>query len=114
MDLDQGAQNGGLSAQNNRGNSHAEEGNEEEKQSPPYVKYLDRCKKIGRVGPASVKMDSDSKYGNFNFKTSDYLDLQASSSWASIRANAGVFSGRYYYEATLRTGGTMQLGWCTL
>lgn len=40
--------------------------------------------------------------------------MEALSQFASIRANTAVFSGKYYYEVKLLTGGLMQIGWCTL
>jgi len=42
------------------------------------------------------------------------LDVEAVSGFASIRANTGVFAGRYYYEVNLKSAGLMQIGWSTL
>jgi Kip1 ubiquitination-promoting complex protein 1 len=36
------------------------------------------------------------------------------SSFVSLRANAGVFAGKYYYEVMLKSDGLMQIGWCSL
>lgn len=63
-----------------------------------YISYIDRCKKIGRLGPKEVKLDTKSAYGDVIFAGRDGLDVEAVGSFASIRANTAVFSGRYYYE----------------
>jgi hypothetical protein len=39
------------------------------------------------------------------FPGKDGLDVEATSSIASIRANTGVFLGKYYYEVQLKTSG---------
>jgi Kip1 ubiquitination-promoting complex protein 1 len=44
----------------------------------------------------------------------DDLDVEAISKFSSVRANTGVFSGRFYYEILLKTSGLMQVGWSTL
>lgn len=90
------------------------EDHKEEEKSNIIKTYLDRCKSIGRVGPVAVKMDKKSMYGKVNFKTKENLDIECKSSFGSIRANVGVFSGRYYYEVLLKTDGLMQIGWSTL
>ena len=79
-----------------------------------FENYIDRCKKIGRVGPSEVKIDNKSIYGDVLLTGRDNLDIEAISSFCSVRANVGVFSGRYYYEVQLRTSGLMQIGWCTI
>ena len=78
------------------------------------LSYIDRCKSIGRIGAKESKLDSKSAYGDVIFSGRDNLDVEAISSFASIRANTGVFSGRYYYEVQLKTSGLMQIGWATL
>jgi len=55
-----------------------------------------------------------SAHGQIHFASRDCLDVEAVSSFASVRANAGVFSGRYFYECQLMTSGLMQIGWSTL
>lgn len=82
-----------------------------EKEAPSYI---DRCKKIGRIGGKESKLDKKSAYGDVIFSGRENLDVEAISSFASIRANTGVFSGRYYYEVQLKTSGLMQIGWSTL
>lgn len=42
------------------------------------------------------------------------LDVEALTSYASVKANVAVFSGKYYFEVRLLTAGVMQIGWCTL
>jgi hypothetical protein len=63
-----------------------------------FVSYIDRCKTIGRIGPKESKLDVKSAYGDVIFSGRENLDVEAISSFGSIRANTGVFSGRYYYE----------------
>lgn len=79
-----------------------------------YVSYFSRCKQTGRIGPKETRMDQKSMYGHIHFSGKDHLDLEATSSFVSCRANTGVFSGRFYYEVHLKTDGHMQIGWCTL
>ena len=90
---------------------------EEEKQSSQasrdtgdndqFVSYIDRCKKVGRVGPKVSALDKKSSYGEVLFAGRDQLDVEALGSFASVRANTAVFSGRYYYEVQLKTNGLM-------
>ena len=56
-----------------------------------YTSYVDKCKKIGRVGPKEVKLDTKSAHGDVIFSRSNNLDVEATSRWVSIRANTGVF-----------------------
>ena len=42
------------------------------------------------------------------------LDVEAKSSFVSIRANTAVFSDTFYYEVTLLSDGLMQIGWCSI
>ena len=42
------------------------------------------------------------------------LDVEAKSSFVSVRANTCVFSDTFYYETTLLTDGLMQIGWCSI
>ena len=42
------------------------------------------------------------------------LDIEAKSSFVSIRANTAVFRDCFYYEVTLLSDGLMQIGWCSL
>jgi Kip1 ubiquitination-promoting complex protein 1 len=44
----------------------------------------------------------------------DDVDVEGISKFCSIRANTGVFAGRFYYEVLLKSSGLMQIGWCTL
>ena len=61
-----------------------------------------------------VKLDTKSAYGDVIFSRTNNLDVEATSKFVSIRANTGVFSGKYYYEVQLKTCGIMQLGWSTM
>jgi len=88
--------------------------NQEEVKKSEGLSYLDKCKKIGRIGPKQVRMNKKSAHGKIYFKTIENLDVEAISSFVSIRANVGVFSGRYYYETQIKTSELMQIGWCTL
>ena len=55
--------------------------------------YVQRCKKVGRIGPKEAKLDERSAYGEYVFSDKEHLDIEATSSFVSIRANVGVFSG---------------------
>jgi Kip1 ubiquitination-promoting complex protein 1 len=72
-----------------------------------YISYIDRCKKVGRLGPKEVRIDTKSAFGDVIFAGRDGLDVEAVGSFASVRANTAVFSGRYYYEVLLKTDGLM-------
>jgi hypothetical protein len=77
-------------------------------------RYFAKCKKIGRIGPKVCRLNKKSQYGEALFYGRDELEIEAISSFYSVRANVGVFSGRYYFEVMLKTSGLMQIGWCSL
>ena len=60
--------------------------------------YLERCKKIGRIGPWETKLHRESAYGEAHYHGTEKLELEATSNFYTVRANVGVFSGRYYFE----------------
>ena len=70
------------------------------------MNYYEKCKKAGRIGPKITKIDKKSAYGDVLFGRDD-LDVEGISKFCSIRANTGVFGGRYYYEVLLKTSGLM-------
>ena len=80
---------------------------ESKNEEPRQESYIDRCKKVGRIGPKDTKLDPKSAYGDVIFSGRDELDVEAISSYCSIRANTAVFSGRYYFEVLLKTNGLM-------
>mmetsp|Transcript_39090 Transcript_39090/g.59613 ORF Transcript_39090/g.59613 Transcript_39090/m.59613 type:complete len:96 (+) Transcript_39090:542-829(+) len=84
---------------------------QQEQEEEPMA-YIDKCKIIGRVGPATPSLDT--VYGDVYNDRSNKLDIEALSRWASVRCNVGVFSGRYYFEVQLKTAGVMQIGWASL
>jgi len=59
------------------------------------------------VGPIDTKLDKKSSYGEIIFANRDELDVEAMGAFCSIHGTTGVFSGRYYYEVTLKTCGLM-------
>ena len=93
--------------------------------------YFERSKKVGRLGPVRTELDRSSVYGNCVFDrdrstNSAYnnsstassmlemdgsepldLDIEAKSSFVSVRANTAVFKDCFYYEVTLLTEGLM-------
>lgn len=83
---------------------------EEEKQSfanDHNMTYFDKCKQMGRVGPVETKLDKKSANGEIIFSGKDDLDIEAMSSFSSIRATTGVFKGRFYFEVMLKSSGLM-------
>lgn len=42
------------------------------------------------------------------------VDVEAMSSFVSIRANTAVFKNCFYYEVTLKGDGLAQIGWCQM
>ena len=61
-----------------------------------------------------MELDQKSSYGDLHHQQHNKLDVEALSGFASVRANVGVFSGRYFYEVQLKSDGLMQIGWSTL
>lgn len=100
------------------GDKRASNNEEEKKDGSSWddkPSFMERSKKVGRIGPVVTKLDPKSGYGTIHcHDKKDCLDVEATSGFASIRANTGVFKGRYFYEVVLRTNGLMQIGWCTL
>lgn len=98
--------------------------------------YIERCKALGRLGPIKTQIDLSSAHGECAIgciKARDFaqdsptqplkemdgsealaLDVEAISSFVSVRANTAVFRHCYFYEVTLLTDGLMQIGWCSL
>ena len=91
LDDDQGAgfnaHARGLGARREEHRAEAEEAKDEE------VSYFTRCKKIGRIGPKEVKLNKKSAFGEALYYGRDELELEAISSFYTVRANTGVFSG---------------------
>lgn len=75
---------------------------------------MEKSKSVGRVGPPITHMDFESTNGRFKKEHPTSLEFEASSQFASVRANTGIFKGVFYYEVLLKTDGLMQIGWCTL
>ena len=64
----------------------------------------------GRGGDADCRLEWDAQMqGGIQYGLAEFEGMWV---FNSIRANAFVFSGRWYYEVTLGTGGVMQIGWC--
>mmetsp|Transcript_13627 Transcript_13627/g.23196 ORF Transcript_13627/g.23196 Transcript_13627/m.23196 type:complete len:774 (+) Transcript_13627:464-2785(+) len=96
----------GLEEEEKKGESKAEE--------EEYVSYFEKCKIVGRIGPKITKLDPKSAHGEAIYQANDQLDIEAKGKFVSIRANTGVFKGRFYYEVLLKTSGLMQIGFSTL
>ena len=69
--------------------------------------------KEGRIGPDLVTFDTSAHYGYF-FLSHDRLDLNSQRNFSTIRANTGVYKGKWIYEMQLGTKGVMQVGWSTI
>lgn len=99
------------------------------------MSYLERSKSVGRLGPAKTELDRDSANGEYIFgheRVAEFadassppiqemdgremlaLDIEAKSSFVSIKANTAVFRDCFYYEVMLLTDGLMQIGWASL
>lgn len=110
MDLDEDGQLGYLAGRGSSDRPRAgrdEEDKHPSSDEPEPVSYFERCKQVGRIGPQEVKLDTRSAYGELIVSGKDDLFAEAMGSFCSVRANAGVFAGRYYYEVVLRTSGLM-------
>lgn len=93
-----------------------EESKEEETKAPiiqSRVPFLEKCRKIGKLGPLICMPNLQDAFGNIVHKDDEELDVQCKSPFGSIRANTCVFSGAWYYEIKLITSGLMHIGWAT-
>ncbi|KAK3236713.1 hypothetical protein CYMTET_53159 [Cymbomonas tetramitiformis] len=64
-----------------------------------------------REGPASVKLTVLGP--GLDLVADGLLAHNASGSCQSVRADSAVRGGSWYYEVALRSGGLVQIGWCT-
>jgi hypothetical protein len=108
MDMDghQNQRSGGRSLEEEKSSAQSNRADPDDPNSS-YISYMDKCKKIGRIGPRISCLDQRSSYGEIIFSDKENLDVEAISSFCSVRANTGVFSGRFYYEVQLKTNGLM-------
>ncbi|KAM3961351.1 E3 ubiquitin-protein ligase RNF123 [Aphomia sociella] len=67
----------------------------------------------GRIGPKIVVFDATTGTGRLVLVGDERVSVQGLSSFATIRATACVFAGKWMYEVQLGTKGIMQIGWCT-
>ncbi|XP_048484342.1 uncharacterized protein LOC105380983 isoform X4 [Plutella xylostella] len=67
----------------------------------------------GRIGPKVVVFDASTGTGRLVLVGDERVSVQGLSSFATIRATACAFAGRWMYEVQLGTKGIMQIGWCT-
>ncbi|CAK1591086.1 unnamed protein product [Parnassius mnemosyne] len=67
----------------------------------------------GRIGPKIVVFDASTGTGRLVLVGDERVSVQGLSSFATIRATACVYSGKWMYEVQLGTKGIMQIGWCT-
>ncbi|XP_073962902.1 E3 ubiquitin-protein ligase RNF123-like [Choristoneura fumiferana] len=86
------------------------------KRHPPVV-IIDNVEptddRTGRVGPKIVVFDASTGTGRLVLVGDERVSVQGLSSFATIRATACVYSGKWMYEVQLGTKGIMQIGWCT-
>ncbi|XP_058802185.1 E3 ubiquitin-protein ligase RNF123-like isoform X2 [Phymastichus coffea] len=67
----------------------------------------------GRLGPKLVRLDTSSYHGLF-IASPDRLAVHSQSNFSTLRANTGVFQGKWMYEVQLGSKGVMQIGWSTV
>ncbi|CAH0717799.1 unnamed protein product, partial [Brenthis ino] len=67
----------------------------------------------GRIGPKIVVFDASTGTGRLVLVGDERVSVQGLSSFASIRATACAYAGKWMYEVQLGTKGIMQIGWCT-
>ncbi|XP_045505576.1 E3 ubiquitin-protein ligase RNF123-like [Colias croceus] len=67
----------------------------------------------GRIGPKIVVFDASTGTGRLVLVGDERVSVQGLSSFATIKATACVFAGKWMYEVQLGTKGIMQIGWCT-
>ncbi|XP_026728295.1 E3 ubiquitin-protein ligase RNF123-like isoform X3 [Trichoplusia ni] len=84
------------------------------KHAPPAPETTDTTDdRPGRIGPKIVVFDASTGTGRLVLVGDERVSVQGLSSFATIRATACVFGGRWMYEVQLGTKGIMQIGWCT-
>lgn len=66
----------------------------------------------GRLGPPSVVFDVNTNVGSLTME-SDRVQLTSHSGFSSIKANVGVFKGKWQFEVMIATKGVMQVGFAT-
>ncbi|KAL0100684.1 hypothetical protein PUN28_019225 [Cardiocondyla obscurior] len=66
----------------------------------------------GRIGPHLVRFDVSVHHG-LCIISPDRLSVNSQSSFSTMRANTGVFKGKWMYEVQLGSKGVMQVGWGT-
>lgn len=69
-------------------------------------------KREGRLGPKLVRLDTSAHHGLF-IVSPDRLTVNSQSNFSTMRANTGVYQGKWMYEVQLGSNGVMQLGWST-
>ncbi|CAH2057147.1 unnamed protein product, partial [Iphiclides podalirius] len=67
----------------------------------------------GRIGPKIVVFDASTGTGRLVLVGDERVSVQGLSSFATIRATACVYAGKWMFEVQLGTKGIMQIGWCT-
>ncbi|XP_050673064.1 E3 ubiquitin-protein ligase RNF123-like isoform X3 [Leptidea sinapis] len=83
------------------------------KHSPPGTESESTDERPGRIGPKIVVFDASTGTGRLVLVGDERVSVQGLSSFATIRATACVYAGRWMYEVQLGTKGIMQIGWCT-
>ncbi|XP_014215618.1 E3 ubiquitin-protein ligase RNF123 [Copidosoma floridanum] len=64
----------------------------------------------GRLGPQNVRFDMSTHHGLF-IVSPDRLSVNSQSNFSTMRANTGIYEGKWMYEVQLGSRGVMQLGW---
>ncbi|KAJ2941283.1 hypothetical protein O0L34_g3481 [Tuta absoluta] len=85
------------------------------KKHSPNIIEIDNTKdeRHGRIGPKIVVFDASTGTGRLVLVGDERVSVQGLSSFATIRATACVYAGKWMYEVQLGTKGIMQIGWCT-
>lgn len=66
----------------------------------------------GRIGPRLARFDVTTHHGLF-IVSPDRLSVNSQSNFSTMRANVGLFAGKWMYELQLGSKGVMQVGWGT-
>ncbi|XP_015584850.1 E3 ubiquitin-protein ligase RNF123 isoform X2 [Cephus cinctus] len=67
----------------------------------------------GRIGPKIVRFDISTHHGLF-IVSPDRLSISSQSNFSTMRANTGLYRGKWIYELQLGSKGVMQVGWGTI
>ncbi|KAA6390639.1 MAG: hypothetical protein EZS28_013834 [Streblomastix strix] len=84
------------------------EGSQQKTQIGATNYYTKGFESFGRVGPITTEWNEGSKTGDMILFQNN--EIYSNGGFSSIRANTGIFRGKWQYEVQLKTKGLAQIG----